>query len=424
MDAKDWMGIAAGAVGLATAGYSVVRYLVKKEQMEGDLKKLQERYDELDSRQKDLVQLLGGVKAAGTAALLLKSAIDAVLEQAMKVLEATASSILVPLPAPVATNLVFLSVYGPAAQKLRSATLSIKKGIAGFVFSQSRPYLALDARQDKQFFKGIDVISNYTTMDMLCVPVSDGGRVLGVMQFLNKEGGAGFDQQDLRIAERFASSVAPKLVEFTAEPRNFELLGFAAEQVDKQGVIVFCDLTASSLLIDTMDFTSAISLMNAYLERSCDVALRFGGTIDKLLGDGAMLRFNVPHPVPDHKQQAVRAALQMRHEFELLKQGWLEAGLPVSALFTRIGVSSGRVREAIVGPPQFQSMTVMGEPVITASSLCSVAPRDRNVILIDGETLNGMEREIVTKPVPVPLLKKLRGANPSAFEVIEAVKRR
>lgn len=423
MDAKDWMGIATGAVGLAAAGYSVVRYLVKKELMEGDLRKLQERYDELDSRQKDLLQLIGGVKSAGTAALLLKSDIDTILEQAMKVLQATASSILVPLPAPEPTNLVFLSVYGPAAQKLRHATMSIKKGIAGFVFSQGRPYLAFDTRQDKQFFNGIDAISNYSTMDMLCVPVGNGGRVLGVMQFLNKEGGAKFDQQDLKIAERFASSVAPKLVEFTAEARNFELLGFSAEQVDKQGAIAFCDLTASSLLIDAMDFTSAISLMNAYLEQSCDVALKFGGTIDKLLGDGAMLRFNVPHPVRDYKKQAVHAALQMRQEFELLKHGWLDAGLPVNGLFTRIGVSSGRLREAILGPPQFQGMTVMGEPVIIASSLCSGAPRDRNVILIDDETLNGIEREIVTKPVPVSVLKKLRGTKPSAFEVIEAVKR-
>jgi class 3 adenylate cyclase len=136
-----------------------------------------------------------------------------------------------------------------------------------------------------------------------------------------------------------------------------------------------------------------------------------------------MLRFNVPHPLRDYKKQAVLAALEMRHEFEVLKQGWLDAGLPVRELFTRIGLSSGRLREAILGHPQFQSMTVMGEPVISASSLCSAAPRDRNVILIDDETLTGMEREIVTKPVPLTVLKKLRGGNPSAFEVIEAIKR-
>lgn len=423
LDVKDWMGIATGAVGLATAGYYVLRYLVKKEQMEGDLKKLQERYDDLDFKQKELLQMVGGVKTAGTAALLLKSAIDTELAQAMTVLRATASSILVPLPAPEPENLVFLSIHGPAAQKLRRATLSIKKGIAGFVYRQGHPYLAVDAREDKQFFKGVDTISNYTTTDMLCVPICNRDHVVGVMQFLNKAENTEFDQQDLKMAERFAASVAPRLVEFVAEPRNFELLGFSAEQADKEGAIAFCDLTASSLLIDTMDFTSAISMMNAYLERTCDVALKFGGTIDKLLGDGAMFRFNVPHPVRDHKKQAVRAALEMRHEFEVLKQGWLDAGLPVRELFGRVGIASGRLREAIVGHPQFQSMTVMGEPVIIASGLCAGAPRDRNVILIDDQTLNGMEREIVTKPVPLTVLKKLRGGNPSAFEVIEATKR-
>jgi class 3 adenylate cyclase len=341
----------------------------------------------------------------------------------MKALQATASSILVPLPAPEPTNLVFLSIHGPAAQKLRRATISIKKGIAGYVFSNGRPYLALDTGHDKQFYKGIDTISNYTTLDVLCVPVGDGHRVLGVMQFLNKAGGAKFDERDLVVAERFAKSVAPKLADFAGEPHNFELLGFSAEQSDKDGTILFCDLTASSLLIDTMDFTSAISLMNTYLERTCDVVLRANGTIDKFLGDGAMLRFNVPHPVPDYKRQAVRAALEMRDEFEILKQGWLEAGLPVRELYTRIGVSSGRLREAIVGHPQYQSMTVMGEPVITASSLCAGAPRDRNVILIDGETLSGLEREIVTKPVPLTVMKKLKGGSPTAFEVIDLVKR-
>ena len=271
--------------------------------MEGDLKRLQERYDELDTRQKDLLQMVGGIKAAGSAALLLKSAIDTELEQAMKVLQATASSIFVPLPGPEVSNLVFLSIYGPVAQKLRRTIVSVKKGIVGFVYSQGRSYLAMDAREDKQFFKGVDKLSNYTTTDLLCVPIKAADRVVGVMQFLNKAGGTEFDQQDLRMAERFAASVAPKVAEFAGEPRNFELLGFSSEQLDKEGTIAFCDLTASSLLIDTMDFTSAISLMNAYLEKHCDIALKFGGTIDKLMGDGVMFRFNVPHPVADHKRQ-------------------------------------------------------------------------------------------------------------------------
>ena len=59
-----------------------------------------------------------------------------------------------------------------------------------------------------------------------------------------------------------------------------------------------------------------------------------------------------------------------------------------------------------MGHPQFQSMTVMGEPVVIANDLCAGAPRDHNVILIDGATLAGIDRDIATKPVPQALLKK------------------
>lgn len=107
----------------------------------------------------------------------------------------------------------------------------------------------------------------------------------------------------------------------------------------------------------------------------------------------------------------------MRDDFERLKTGWLESGIPASPLFTRVGIASGRLREAIMGHPQYQSLTVMGEPVIRASNLCSGAPRDRNVILSDEETLGGLEHRVACKPVPQTLLKKIKGQQPSAYEL-------
>lgn len=83
---------------------------------------------------------------------------------------------------------MFLSVHGPAAPKLRRSVISIKKGIAGLVFWRGKPYLAVDARSDKQFFKGMDALSSYTTIDMMCLPIRSAGKVIGVMQFLNKSG--------------------------------------------------------------------------------------------------------------------------------------------------------------------------------------------------------------------------------------------
>jgi class 3 adenylate cyclase len=367
---------------------ALVKYLVKKEQLDGDLKRLQDRYADLERANRDLLQEVAAAKTTGTAALVLKTAIDVELESAMKMLRATASSILVPLPANPPNTLIFLSVHGPVASKLRRTTVAINRGIAGHVYVHGQAYRAADAHADTRFNRGVDVISSYTTTDMLCVPIRMAGRVAGVVQFLNKFGGDTFNESDGQAAQRFADSIASKVVSFTADDANFELIGFSPREQSREGSVLFCDMTASSLLLDTMDFASAISLMNTYLERHCEVAMRFGGTVDKLLGDGAMLRFNVPHPISDHKVRALQSAKTMIDDFQKLKEGWLASGFPVSQLFTRIGIASGPLRQAIMGHPQYQSLTIVGDAVILASNLCAGAPRDRNVILVTESTLD------------------------------------
>jgi class 3 adenylate cyclase len=415
-DLKDGIAIATGIVGLGASAIAIIRYFAKKEKLEGDIARLQERYDELNNRYGEVVEVIGRVKISGTATLLLKSEIDSQLELVTKALQAKASSIMVPLPGKNPTNLVFLSVLGPVAHQLHRTTVPIDKGIAANVFLTGKPYLVADTGDDNEFFKGVDVISSYSTVDLLCVPIVNEGRTIGVMQLLNKNEGA-FSVQDLGIAQRFAESLSVKMAQFLADPQNFELLGFASAEQTRDGTILFCDLTASSLLIDTMNFSSAISLMNSYLERSCDIVMQHGGTIDKLLGDGAMLRFNVPREIRDSRMQAIRAALSMRDAFVKQKNSWFKAGMPVSSLYTRIGIASGPLREAIMGHPQFQSLTVVGEPVILASNLCSGAPRDRNVILATRETIDGVEHLLNVKPVPQTILKRIKGQQTAVYEL-------
>ncbi len=422
MDPKEVIGIAAGVAGLAASALAAIRYFAKKEQLEGDVQRIQDRYTDLENRYKEAVEVIGKVRISGSAALLLKTEIDNQLELATRALHATASSILVPLPGKNPQNLVFLAALGPVAHQLRRTTVPLNKGIAAHVFLSARPYLATDARQDKEFFKGVDILSSYTTTDLLCVPIVAAGATIGVLQFLNKEGGS-FTEQDLEIAQRLAEPLSDRVALFLADPQNFELLGFARAELIREGTIVFCDLTASSLLIDAMNFSSAISLINAYLERSCDIVMRYGGTIDKLLGDGGMFRFNVPHEIPDSRMQALRAAITMREAFEAQKEAWLKAGMPANSLFTRIGIASGPVREAIMGHPQFQSLTVVGEPVILASNLCSGAPRDRNVILTTTETIAGLESQVTVKPVSMTLLRKIKGQQPGAYELLSCTLR-
>jgi adenylate cyclase len=419
---KEVLALLTGIGGLIASGVAAIRYFSKKEQLEGDIQRLRERYDELNNRYNEVVEVIGKVKMSGTGALLLRSEIDTQLELATKALQAKASSILVPLPGKNPSNMIFLSALGPVAHQIRRTTVPLDKGIAAHVFRSRRPYLAGDARSDKEFFKGVDLLSTYTTVDLLCVPVLSADETIGVLQFLNKDAG-GFTEDDLQIAQRFADSMSVKIKQFTVDSQNFEILGFARADHTREGTVLFCDLTASSLLLDTMNFSSAISLINAYLEKVCDAAMHHGGTIDKLIGDGAMLRFNVPHEISNSRMQAIRAALSMREEFELQKESWLKAGMPVSSIFTRIGIATGSVHEAIMGHPQFQSLTIMGEPVVLASNLCLSAPRDRNVILATRDVVEGLEGQVNMKPISQAVLKKIKGQQTVVYELLSCTNR-
>lgn len=94
LQTREWIALITGVLGLAATAIAVIRYLIKKEQMEGDMKRLEQRYSELDGQHKELLQEVGAIKATGTAVLLIKSGIDGELELAMKALQASASSIL------------------------------------------------------------------------------------------------------------------------------------------------------------------------------------------------------------------------------------------------------------------------------------------------------------------------------------------
>jgi class 3 adenylate cyclase len=350
-------------------------------ELERTLGNERERLAELDERNRTLRQDLVNLRL-GKTSVFLKHEIDAELQEAMAALDVSESSILVPGPAPSASHFVFLSIHGPAASKLRKAKLALDKGIVGRVFASGTPHNTTNAYDDPSFFSGIDRKGEHETQAMLTSPLRQNGRVVGVVQFLNKAGG--FTQADEATAQEYAALLAPKVATFARSPENFELLGLAWQSEDRDATVAFCDLTSSSALLERMNVPSAIDCINEYLEQQCDIAMRYGATVDKYIGDGAMLRFNVPRLIAhdDHAVRAVEAALEMRDAFEQLKESWVNEGLPVGDIYNRVGLSCGTVHEAKIGHPQFQQITVIGAAVNDAANLCETATREGNVVIV------------------------------------------
>ena len=99
----------------------------------------------------------------------------------------------------------------------------------------------------------------------------------------------------------------------------------------KTVTVLFCDLTGSTGLGETLDPERLRALLARYFERMKVIVERHGGSVEKFIGDAVMAVFGVPVLHEDDALRAVRAAVEMRD------------ALPELGLQGRIGVTTGEV---------------------------------------------------------------------------------
>lgn len=105
-------------------------------------------------------------------------------------------------------DLVFEVSHGSRSEMLRQQRIPIKEGIAGWVAHHGRPVIANEARTDPRFSHRVDVRTGFLTQSIAAVPLFLKGRVIGVLEVLNKYSGAGFDQEDVQLMSAIAVQAA------------------------------------------------------------------------------------------------------------------------------------------------------------------------------------------------------------------------
>ena len=85
-----------------------------------------------------------------------------------------------------------------------------------------------------------------------------------------------------------------------------------AQEQRKTVTVVFCDLTGSTSLGETLDPERLRALLARYFEEMKAIVERHGGSVEKFIGDAVMAVFGVPTVREDDALRAVRAAAEMR----------------------------------------------------------------------------------------------------------------
>src|SRR5580765_4047917 len=108
-------------------------------------------------------------------------------------------------------DLRFLIAIGEVADKLMRMKIPAGKGIAGFVLSSGHPMAVADAVGEESFYAEVDKRTGYTTQTILATPLRYDGDVIGVLEYVNRQGEppfAPFTPEDMDRAAIYADSVA------------------------------------------------------------------------------------------------------------------------------------------------------------------------------------------------------------------------
>ena len=177
----------------------------------------------------------------------------------------------------------------------------------------------------------------------------------------------------------------------------------------RKATVLFADLSGYTAVAERMDPEALKSMVDRALRRLGEEVVRFGGSVDKYIGDNVMAVFGAPVAHEDDPERAVRAGLAMQEAMDEINERIAGAADVEFAL--RVGVNSGEVLAGKVG----DGYTVMGDPVNVAARL-QTAARPGSVTV--GQVTHKLTRTAIEYSELEPLRLKGKAELVPAWEAV------
>ena len=143
----------------------------------------------------------------------------------------------------------------------------------------------------------------------------------------------------------------------------------------KKLTVFFSDIVGFTDISDELESEEMTNLLNFYLNEMSKIALKFGGTIDKYIGDGLMVFFGDPESKGPEKdaERCVEMALDMQRLMRELTEYWAKNYSLKKDLQIRIGINTGFCTVGNFGSLERLDYTAIGSTVNLAARLEALA---------------------------------------------------
>jgi class 3 adenylate cyclase len=203
---------------------------------------------------------------------------------------------------------------------------------------------------------------------------------------------------------------------FTPQLAELILAGGAEDPLKshrREVTVVFVDLRGFTAFSETTEPEEVMRVLKEYHAEMGTLILAYEATLEHFAGDGIMVFFNDPVPVPNPGERAVRMALEMRDRMETLTRAWRKHGMELSF---GIGIAHGYATMGAIGFEGRWQYAVIGTVANLAARLCDEARGGQ--ILVSQRVYAQVEELVEAEPIgeltlkglhrPVPTYKLLR----------------
>jgi len=306
-------------------------------------------------------------------------------------------------------------------------TVRLGQGIAGYVAAKGDCLIENDVQSSSMFFSDIDDATGFTTKSALCVPMISQGKVIGVIEIMNKING-NFMADDQQLLQAIASSVSIAI----ENSRLYKETLFIAEQergirqifqkfVPKEIVnkivhggsneqhlmeefktitLLNIDLRNFSKLANTIGPQKTVFALNHFFSVMGELIFSNQGIVDKYLGDGFLALFGAPIATISDADNAVSAAVEMQKALPDVNT-YLKEKIGVT-LNIGISIHTGEVVVGNIGFDKKMDYTVIGDAVNSVFGIQELTKRIPDSILFSAKTMKAMRYPVEVNEIDIP----------------------
>jgi adenylate cyclase len=172
--------------------------------------------------------------------------------------------------------------------------------------------------------------------------------------------------EELERVGRLRRYLSPQVAEVIITSGDESLL----ESHRREICVVFCDLRGFTAFAEATEPDALMQVLREYHNVLGDLIHRFDGTLERFAGDGIMVFFNDPIPIPDPAVRAVSMSLAMRDKMARLTEEWRSRG---HDLGFGVGIALGEATLGRIGYDRRFDYAAIGRVTNLAARLCSVA---------------------------------------------------